>query len=95
MDVVLEVFDALFLDRVYSTLFPASSSSYASQFAKDVVTSTFSSMREMGTSTPQHEYIYKPASRYLNLGTNQWTHSSTLPRDNSYRQALSLGLITW
>ncbi len=95
MDIVLEVFDTFLFDRLYAAALPASSSSYVSQYVKGVATSTFSSMREMGTHTPTQKYIYEPASRIISFKPSKWAYASILPRDNLYRQAFSLFLIVW
>ena len=95
MDIVLEIFDTLLFDRMYSTILPASSASAISQAAKHAVTSTFSSMREGATMTPQHEWIYKPASALVSLEPTEWAYRSIWARDNISRQATSLFLITW
>ncbi|EXJ62716.1 hypothetical protein A1O7_03154 [Cladophialophora yegresii CBS 114405] len=95
MDIILEVVDTLFLDRVYATLFPASTSQYALQKIHDVATSTFSSIREGATPAPQYKYIYEPASRLFSLDPTEWAYKSSLPRDNIYRQGVSLFAIVW
>ena len=45
--------------------------------------------------TPTQKYVYKPASQIISLQPTTWTYSSTWARDNPYRQATSLFLITW
>ncbi|KIX10485.1 uncharacterized protein Z518_01568 [Rhinocladiella mackenziei CBS 650.93] len=83
MDIVLEIVDTLVLDRVYATLLPASPSSYVSQKSNNA------------TSTAQYTYIYEPASQFISLEPTHWTYSSSWPRDNIYRQAISLFAIVW
>ncbi len=95
MDIILEVCDTFLFDRVYAIALPASSTSYLSQYVKSAATATFSSMREMGTQTQTQKYVYEPASQYINFRPSHWAYASALPRDNLYRQALSLFLITW
>lgn len=95
MDIVLEVLDTFVFDRFYATVVPASSTSYISQYVKNAATSTFSSIREMGTQTPTQKYIYEPASQFINFTPSHWAYASALPRDNPYRQLLSLFTITW
>ncbi|KAI9881401.1 MAG: c-5 sterol desaturase [Pleopsidium flavum] len=89
MDVVLEVFDTFLFDRLYAKLLPASSlaSSYHS-LKHEAASTTFSSMREMPT-------VYHAASQFLQLAPSQWAYMSAWPRDNIYRQTLTLYLITW
>ena len=95
MDVVLEGFDTFLFDPMYATLFPSPSSCYGAPYFKGVATSTFSSMRESCTYTPAQKYIYEPASRLINFEPSHWAYASAFPRDNVYRQAFSLFLITW
>ena len=95
MDVVLEICDTLLFDRMYSTFLPASTISKYGNAIKDATTSNFSSIREAGTTTPTYEYIYKPASKLINLQPTQWTYASSWQRDEPYRQFFSLFLITW
>ncbi|KAI9844106.1 MAG: c-5 sterol desaturase [Sclerophora amabilis] len=91
MDVVLEVFDHLAFDRLFATLLPAHSSA-ASPFldAKAGAHATLSSARELPTG-----YRYHPASHYLQLEPSQWAYMSQWPRDNVYRQTVSLYIISW
>jgi hypothetical protein len=93
MDIVLEIFDTFLFDRLYSTVLPTSSLSTFRQPGRDAVSSTFSSRREGATFTPQ--YSYQPASKILNFQPSDWAYRSAWPRDNIYRQATSLFLITW
>ncbi|EXJ79641.1 C-5 sterol desaturase [Capronia epimyces CBS 606.96] len=95
MDIVLEIADTLVLDRLYATLLPASPSSYLSYQFSNGSTSTFSSMREGATAAPQYTYVFEPASRYISLQPTDWTYSSAWPRDNIFRQAISLFFIVW
>ena len=88
MDVVLDILDTYLFDRLYATLLPASSIHVAQNFVKDAVTTTFSSMREAPTP-------YSFASQYVQLEPSPYAYLSTWRRDNIYRQALSLYLITW
>ncbi|MCJ1449275.1 MAG: c-5 sterol desaturase [Stictis urceolatum] len=39
--------------------------------------------------------LYKPASQYLKLEPSQYAYMSALPRDNVWRQGITLYLITW
>ncbi|MCJ1248333.1 c-5 sterol desaturase [Trapelia coarctata] len=88
MDVVLELFDTFLFDRLYASLLPASSVQFAKTSVKHAATSTFSSMREMPTT-------YNFASKFIQFEPSQYAYMSALPRDNIWRQALSLYLITW
>lgn len=95
MDIVLEIVDTLLLDRLYSTLFPASPTEYIVQKFNNLTSSTFSSIREGASPSPQYKYIFEPASQIINLEPTHWAYSSSLPRDNIYRQSVSLFLIVW
>ncbi|KAL6245147.1 c-5 sterol desaturase [Rhinocladiella similis] len=95
MDIVLEIADTLVLDRVYSFFAPASPAQYIYHNLKNVTTTTWSSIRETSTGAPQFSYIYEPASQYLSLPPTEWTYSSSLPRDNIFRQGISLFFIVW
>jgi lathosterol oxidase len=89
MDIVLEVFDTLLADRLYATLLPASLSSsttFASKYDANSTLSFFSDAQS---------YLYEPSSRYLYLEPSKYAYMSAWPRDNIYRQAVSLYLITW
>ena len=89
MDVVLEVFDTFLLDRLYATIWPAFELSLANEIVGDRHhTPTFSSVREV--PTPIH-----PASQFLSLEPSPYAYLSKMPRDNIYRQGLSLFIITW
>jgi len=89
--VVLEVVDTFLFDRIYATLLPASPAVIAANLAaKDAPTSTFSSMRE--GPTPFH---FQPASQLLSFEPGPYAYMSSWPRDDAWRQAISLYLITW
>jgi lathosterol oxidase len=91
MDVVLEGFDTFLFDRLYAAVFPATPAYNA---FKNVANATVSSMRETPT-TYHNNFQYKPASKYLSFQPSSYTYSSSWPRDDIGRQALSLFLITW
>lgn len=95
MDVILEIADTLFLDRLYSKLLPASPAQYLHYKLNDVANTTLSNIGQAVTGGPQYDYIYEPASQFLSLEPTQWTYSSSWPRDNIYRQAISLFTIVW
>ena len=88
MDIVLEVFDTFLFDHFWAILYPASSISYPNNVAKDTVTTTFSSMREMPTTV-------QFSTRLFQLQPSRYAYMSQWPRDNIYRQGLTLYLITW
>ncbi|KAJ9643064.1 c-5 sterol desaturase [Coniosporium tulheliwenetii] len=95
MDVVVEVFDTFFFDRLYATLLPAPYAQYA-QYAtpKTTPNGTYSSMREVPTPYAS-TYQYRPASEYLSFQPGEYAYMSRWPRDSVFRQAVTLYLITW
>ena len=95
MDIVLEIVDTLLFDRIYATLLPANPSSYLTQKFNNATTSAFSSIREGAAPAPEYNYIFRPASKIVSLNPTPWTYSSSWPRDNIYRQAISLFAIVW
>ncbi|KAI9797740.1 MAG: c-5 sterol desaturase [Candelina submexicana] len=93
MDIVLEAFDTFIFDRVYATLVPASpaDAQLSLNASRNVAAdATFSSVRELPTV-----YQYHAASKYLQFQPSPYAYLSRLPRDNIYRQAITLYLITW
>jgi len=95
MDVVLEVLDTYVYDRTYATVLPRRSafltpSTYSSYGS--VPNATWSSMKELGTPAP---YTFEPASQYFSVTPSSYAYLSQWPRDNIYRQALSLYITTW
>lgn len=90
MDIVLEVFDTLIADRAFAAAFPAPlQPSSLLQDGSDAINGTASAF---GGS---QGYVYKPASTYFNLEPSKWAYMTSVPRDNIYRQAVNLYLITW
>lgn len=87
MDVVLEVFDTFLFDRLYAAALPASAPSYAHNGVKEA-TATFSSMREHPTAIARTNQLFQ-------LEPSQYAYMSQWPRDNVWRQGLSLYFITW
>ena len=88
MDIVLEVVDTFLLDIVYAKLLPANSRQIFQQPVENVATTTFSSMREAPTP-------FRQATQLFTLEPSKYAYLSSLPRDNPWRQGLSLYLITW
>jgi len=88
MDIVLEVLDTYGLDRLYATLLPASPATVATNALKDAAANaTFSGVGS--------NYQYHPSTGYFQLQPTEWAYMSAWPRDNIWRQTLSLYLITW
>lgn len=88
MDIVLNVFDTFLFDRLYATALPRSSTAGASHKVIKDATATFSSMRELPTAV-------RSLNQFWNLEPSQYAVLSAWPRDNIWRQTLSLYLITW
>ena len=91
MDIVLEVFDTFLADRAFAAALPSTSPQLSSflQTGSDSFNGTAS-----GLGGAQG-YVYKPATQYFSLEPSKWAYMSSLPRDNIYRQAISLYFITW
>ena len=87
MDIVLEVFDTFLFDRFWSTVYPASTCKDPINVAKGT-TATFSSMRELPTAIHS-------STQFFQLAPSQYAYMSEWPRDNIWRQFITLYLITW
>ncbi|KAL8943959.1 MAG: hypothetical protein Q9216_000772 [Gyalolechia sp. 2 TL-2023] len=87
MDIVLEVFDTFLFDRLYAIALPVSGHAYGTHIVNDA-TSTFSSVREVPTAV-------HPSTQLWKLKPSEYAFMSYWPRDNVWRQTLSLYLITW
>ena len=90
MDVVLELFDTFGFDYLWATVLPASATWTSFHPASAAANTTFSSSRELPSA-----YEYRPAASYYRLSPSRWAYQSALPRDNFFRQWISLYLITW
>ena len=99
MDIVLEIFDTLFFDRVYASLVPASTATASFGAVKDAAieaaafNATFSSRRELPTAV--NSYQYHAASQYFQMRPTRWAYMSAWPRDNMYRQMTSVFTVGW
>ncbi|KAI0840620.1 C-5 sterol desaturase [Hypoxylon sp. FL0890] len=83
MDVVLEIADTFVGDYAYAWAHPAQSTPY------DFLDNTSNSTQH--TSTWQ----FKTANPYFSFTPSKYAYMSAWDRDNIYRQAISLFLITW
>lgn len=95
MDIVLEVFDTFLFDRLWSFVLPGTAkpsmhSDNGNVLSRNLGTATFSSQREQPTL-----HYYNPSTQYFQLEPSQYAYMSAWPRDNVYRQGISLYLITW
>lgn len=93
MDVVLEIFDTFLFDRLYAAALPASGSAFSVPQALKG-NGTYTSMLQQPTGGVPH-FSYEPATSYFQLPPSEWAYMSQWPRDNIYRQSISLFAITW
>jgi lathosterol oxidase len=88
MDIVLEVFDTFLFDYAYAALLPAGPVPYDLSLNGGVSNATL----------PRSSYSpwkYQPATDFFSITPGEAAYSSAWLRDNPYRQAMSLFLITW
>lgn len=84
MDIVLEIADTFVGDHLYAWLMPARPAPY--DLAHDDFTN--------GTTGTFSAWQYKPATHLIYLEPSEAAYMSAWPRDNIYRQAISLYTIT-
>lgn len=82
MDIVLEFTDTFIADYAYAYLFPSRPAPYDFPNATNV-NQTFSS------------WTYRPATKFIQIQPSQAAYTTSLPRDNLYRQLATLFFITW
>lgn len=92
MDVVLEVFDLLVGDRLYAAALPATLSTKLSPALSTFIEDANNTLALFGDA---QSFKYQPATSYLYIEPSKYAYMSAWPRDNIYRQAFSLFLITW
>jgi Delta7-sterol 5-desaturase len=85
MDIILELVDTFVGDFLYAGLLPARPAPY------DFPLATAANATSQTFSTWQ----YKPATALFSLEPSQYAYMSAWPRNNIFRQAISLYLITW
>jgi lathosterol oxidase len=93
MDVILEVFDTFLFDRIYATAFPAT----ASTAAYNAVKAAINSSAPIAVDNPTayyNQYHFQPATKYFTLEPSIWAYRTSWPRDDVWRQLISLYLIT-
>ncbi|OJD31650.1 c-5 sterol desaturase [Diplodia corticola] len=91
MDVVLEAFDTYLFDYIYAFALPSPAASLGKPAA--VANASYAAIPEM--PSPANAWQFEPASQYLSFPPSDYAWMSCWARDNLYRQALSLFLITW
>lgn len=94
MDIVLEVIDAFVFDRFYASFWPALPGPGAINSIQNMPNATTWSFRNAATA-PLNNFQFKPASQYISVAPSKWAYLTSWPRDDPYRQLLSLYLITW
>lgn len=90
MDVVLEAFDTYLFDYIYAFAVPSPVAHLGKTAASN---GTYSAIPEM--PSPAQTWQFEPASQYLSFPPTEYAWMSSWMRDNIYRQATSLFLITW
>lgn len=83
MDVILEITDTFIADYIYALALPAQPAPY--NFPEST----------LANATSTAIWQYKPATSHMYLEPSQAAYLSAWPRDNIYRQAISLYMITW
>lgn len=84
MDVVLEIVDTFMGDYLYATLHPSKPVPY-----------DFPDLNTNGTASGFDQWSYTPSTSWFSLEPSEYAYMSAWPRDNIYRQGLSLFFITW
>lgn len=87
MDIALEVTDTYFFDHFYSAILPAKSI-LLNAIGEQINGTTLDAKT---TSTWQ----YEPSNSFVQFEPTMAAYTSQWNRDNIYRQAFSLFLITW
>jgi lathosterol oxidase len=94
MDIVLEIVDFLIFDRLYAGIWPAGPASHGLSAVKDIQNATIPSYGGIPTEY-LNNFQYKPASQYISVAPSKYAYMTSWPRDDPFRQLLSLYLITW
>jgi lathosterol oxidase len=94
MDLVLEVFDTYLFDPVYASLLPIAPKSTTYNAFSGNGSAPIATVRDV--AAPQYNgWKYKPASQFLSFTPSNYAYQSSWPRDDPWRQILSLFAITW
>jgi Delta7-sterol 5-desaturase len=83
MDIVLEVVDTYLGDQIFAWVLPARPGPVDFPHLANA------------TDQLQSTWQYKPATKHLYLEPSSAAYMSAWPRDNIYRQAISLYMMTW
>ncbi|KAA8651480.1 hypothetical protein EYZ11_004567 [Aspergillus tanneri] len=81
MDVLLDVFDTLVLDRLYASVFPKPAGKLLHN--------------HLSLNKTEFGALNQNINRYVEVTPSQWAVQSSWPRDNIFRQGLSLFLVAW
>lgn len=91
MDVILEIFDTFVFDPIYASLLPLSPKTGFPALSSN---SSFSTFPHHGAGSLTNGWSYTPASQSLHLTPGDSAYLTQWPRDNLWRQAINLYLIT-
>ncbi|PNS18624.1 hypothetical protein CAC42_5163 [Sphaceloma murrayae] len=94
MDVVLELLDTYAYDRLFAATFPLKQSPHTWTPLDLISPSPNATWATIEESAIQN-YKYEPASQFFSVQPSEYAYMSRLPRDNAFRQAISLYLTTW
>lgn len=89
MDVVLEMFDTFLFDYLYAVTLP---NKPTEGVLSSEVANGYNTTETLASAS---SYTYKPATSYFSIEPSKYAYMSRWPRDNVYRQAITLYLITW
>ncbi|OQO03703.1 hypothetical protein B0A48_10368 [Cryoendolithus antarcticus] len=102
MDVVLELADTFFFDRLYATILPSAPTSFSVFNPVSTLAAGFKgydnetyAQQLGGMGGSRSTWQYEPASQYLSVQPSQYAYQSQWDRDSIYRQFVSLYMITW
>jgi lathosterol oxidase len=99
MDIVLEIFDTFIGDHVWAAIFPAKSAPYDYPQTSGNASAAAAAAAGISSSAREQQsfssWTYKPATDYFSIQPYQAAYMSQWPRDNVWRQGISLYAITW
>lgn len=102
MDVVLEVADTFMFDRMYASLLPIQSA-FSAFDPISTLTAGFKAFENSTTfddatqaiAVDRSAWQFDPASKYFSVQPSEYAWMSRWDRDNAWRQAISLYILTW